>query len=73
MTHISVDRIIGDVAVCEREDMSTFEVPISSLPDGTKEGSVLTINEDGSYFLDLDEQQKRKQRILNLQSMLFED
>ena len=43
MEYLSVDRIENDTAVCERDDMSVVELALSSLPQGTKEGSVLKV------------------------------
>ena len=71
--YISVDRIADGIAVCEKEDMTTVGIPLSELPDGTKEGSVLLLKDDGSYSIDINEESKRKKRILDLQSMLFDE
>lgn len=71
--YISVDRITETLAVCEKDDMTTIEIPISKLPTEVKEGSVLVINDDGSYSIDKDEESRRKTRILNLQAMLFDE
>ena len=72
MEYLSVDRIENDTAVCEREDMSVVELAFSSLPQGTKEGSVLKV-ENGIYSLDESEEKRRRKRILELQNMLFSD
>ena len=71
--YISIDRIVGGIAVCEREDLLTFEVPVSELPNESKEGSVLIIDENGNYVIDNEEENRRRQRILDLQSRLFAD
>lgn len=71
--YISIDRIVGGIAVCEREDLSTFEVPVAKLPNEAKEGSVLLADENGNYVIDNEEENRRKQRILDLQSKLFGD
>lgn len=71
--YISIDRIVGGIAVCEREDLSTFEVPVAKLPSEAKEGSVLLIDENGNYVIDNEEEKRRRQRILDLQSKLFGD
>ena len=72
MEYLSVDRIENDTAVCERDDMSVVELALSALPQGTKEGSVLKV-ENGTYFLDENEEKRRRKRILELQNMLFSD
>ena len=72
MEYLSVDRIENDTAVCERDDMSVVELALSSLPQGTKEGSVLKV-ENGTYSLDENEEKRRRKRIFELQNMLFSD
>ena len=72
MEYLSVDRIENDTAVCERDDMSVVELALSSLPQGTKEGSVLKV-ENGIYSLDESEEKRRRKRIFELQNMLFSD
>ncbi len=71
--YISIDRIVNGIAVCEREDLLTFEVPVAELPNEAKEGSVLIIDENGNYVIDNEEENRRRQRILDLQSRLFGD
>lgn len=71
--YISVDSISEGIAKCEKEDMTTFELPLSSLPEGVKEGSVLFLDRYGNYEIDAEEEKRRKQRILDLQSKLFGD
>ena len=71
--YISIDRIVNGIAVCEREDLSTFEVPVAKLPNEAKEGSVLFVDENGNYVIDNEEENRRRQHILDLQSRLFAD
>lgn len=71
--YISVDSISEGIAKCEKEDMTTFELPLSSLPEGVREGSVLFLDMNGNYVFDAEEEKRRKQRILDLQSKLFGD
>lgn len=72
MRKFIIDRIEADKAVleCENGDMVTLD--IKSLPKKIKEGDVLQF-EEGSYFLNADETQKRRERIKDLMSSLFED
>ena len=72
MEYLSVDRIENDTAVCERDNMSVVELALSSLPQGTKEGSVLKV-ENGIYSINENEEKRRRKRILELQNMLFSD
>lgn len=41
-----IDRIEGDVAVVELSAGKTVNVPLSALPDGAREGTVLQITAD---------------------------
>ena len=67
-----VDRIEGNLAVCEADDMSVTVISLSDLPDGTHEGSVINFI-SGVYSLDLDEEQERRERILSLQDGIFDE
>lgn len=67
----SVDRIENGFAVCEKADMSIINIPLSSLPKGTKEGSVLEECEDGEFALLEEEEAERRKRISKLQNKLF--
>lgn len=71
METITIDRIEGDIAVCEREDMTTFDMPISALPAGTKAGNVLIIADDGTMSIDEEEENRRRDRIFNLYEDIF--
>lgn len=67
---LTVDRIVEGVAVLEKEDMTRTEIEASLLPEGVREGSVLSF--DGvNYTLDLSEEEARRKRILEKQRMLF--
>ena len=65
-----VDRIEEGIAVLEKEDFTHIHINLSELPEGTKEGSVLSF--DGTtYVPDSDEEERRRQRILEMQNMIF--
>ena len=66
-----VDRIEGNLAVCEKSDKSMVDIHLTKLPDDVKAGDVL-IEKDGNYELDLTETEKRKKRIQALMEDLFE-
>jgi hypothetical protein len=66
-----VDRIEGNLAVCEKSDKSMVDIELTKLPDDVKEGDVL-IEKDGNYELDLTETEKRKKRVQALMDDLFE-
>lgn len=71
METITIDRIEGDIAVCEREDMTTFDILISELPADIKVGNVLIIADDGSMSIDKEEEERRRDRIFNLYKDIF--
>ncbi len=67
---LTVDRIVEGIAVVENEDMNHFEISLSDLPQGVKEGTVLFF--DGTnYLIDIDEEAERRRRISEKQKLLF--
>lgn len=69
MEKLCVDRIVGDIAVCEKEDMSRVEIKISDIPFEIYEGSV--ISTDGvTWFPEADEEEERRRRVIELQNKL---
>ncbi|MBR5273452.1 MAG: DUF3006 domain-containing protein [Clostridia bacterium] len=67
---IVVDRIEGEFAVCEMADESEKALPLSSLPNGVKEGTVLEFK-DGTYVINEKEEKSRRKDTFNLQQRLF--
>ena len=59
-TFWTIDRIEGNTAVVEIAVGKTVNVPLSALPEGAKEGSVLRIE------IDPDEAAKRKKKTRSL-------
>lgn len=68
----SVDRIENGIAVCEDDEMNIIRLPVSSLPQGTKEGSVLIKEADG-WQLDAESERERRENIMRLQKKLFSE
>ncbi|MCM1363847.1 MAG: DUF3006 domain-containing protein [Faecalibacterium sp.] len=66
-----VDRIEANIAVCEKDDLTRVEIPLSLLPSETHEGSVILTDEKGNYTLDISNEEQRRQRILEMQKRLF--
>lgn len=67
---LTVDRIEEGFAVLEKEDLSHENIPLTLLPEGTKEGSVLAF--DGTtYSLDLDAESEARARIVAKQRSIF--
>lgn len=65
-----VDRIEGDIAVCERDDMRFFDIPLDKLPDGLKAGDCLVFEKD-EWRIDREETEGRKKRIEEKMKALF--
>lgn len=65
-----VDRIEKDVVICENDNNDIASLPLSDMPDGIKDGSVL-LYEGGKYTLLTDEEEERRNRMLSLQNEIF--
>ena len=71
MKKFTIDRFEESKAVLECENGDIVTLDITSLPKKVKEGDVLFF-EEGSYFLNADETEQRRQKIKNLMNSLFE-
>lgn len=65
-----VDRIEGDVAVLERDDLVFEDVPLSELPEGTSQHDCLEL-EGGAWRIDRERTEERKQAIAEKMARLF--
>ena len=72
MEKLTVDRIEGEFAICERSDSTMVEVALSQLPAQTVEGCIL-VSDGEAFSLDEDEEKLQKQRIHNKMDSLFTD
>ena len=68
---VCVDRIEEGYAILLRDD-STYRVALSVLPEGTREGSVLRV-EDGAYQLDILEEQRLRSAAKEKLRRVFDD
>ena len=68
----TIDRIEEGIAVCERSDGMRLHVLFSALPDGTREGSILTFD-NGHWTLLADETARVRQELFDLQESLFDE
>ena len=60
---LTIDRFEGDIAVCEnRETNEMINIKVKDLPEGAKEGAIITYKE-GRFFLNKDKEQEVSQRI----------
>ncbi len=63
---IIIDRFEGSFAVVELSDMTFADMPVSLVPEGAKEGDVLSIK------IDKEETENRRKRIEKLMDDLWE-
>lgn len=67
---LTIDRIEGDLAVCEKSDCTMIDVPLSEFPGEAREGSILVF--DGTqWILDSCEEARRRERIAQKMDDLF--
>ena len=69
MEKLIVDRIVGDIAVLEKEDRSHIEVSVSEIGFDIKEGSVLLFD-GGVYTADEVSEAQRRKKIFEMQQKL---
>lgn len=67
-----VDRIEGELAVCERQDRTMAVIPLAELPPGLREGDCLRETGDG-YAVDAEETARRRARNRDRFRGLLED
>ena len=58
----TIDRISEMVIICEDENGDMIKVKASALPEGVREGDILT-EADGMWTLEREETESRRQRI----------
>lgn len=69
MEKLTVDRIVGDIAVLEKEDKSHIEVSLSEIGLDIKEGSVLIFDGD-RYSADKAGEDERRRKLFLMQERL---
>ncbi|HBG10788.1 MAG TPA: DUF3006 domain-containing protein [Clostridium sp.] len=57
----TIDRISEIIVICEDENGDMVKVQASALPEGVREGDILT-EADGTWTLELEETERRRQR-----------
>ena len=67
---LTVDRIEEGFAVLEKDDLTHENIPLSLLPDGIKEGSVLSFDGE-TYALDPDAEAEARARIIQKHRSVF--
>ena len=68
-----VDRVEGGLAVGETENGEFLTVSLDDLPGGVREGSVLEKDGSGAWFLNTEEEETRRNTLLDLQEQLFDE
>lgn len=71
MKQLIIDRFEGKYAICEDADQRYFAIEQDELPENAAEGTVLEITDEGELRLNLDETQRRRERILEKQRRAF--
>lgn len=71
--YYTVDRIESDFAVLECPDGSFSNIMLSFLPTGTKEGSVLLKNIDGSFRISDNSEKSQRKNVFELQKEIFKN
>lgn len=66
-----IDRFEGKFAVCEEEEGTFREISRDQLPPESKEGDCLDY-QDGTYQINREETQRRREEILRLQNSLWD-
>lgn len=69
MKKLCVDRIVGDIVVCECDDYSMIEIKRDDIPFDIHEGCVI-ITDGENYFPDETEEEERRRKIIELQNKL---
>lgn len=65
-----VDRIIGDIVMCERDDMRMMDFSLEDFSFDVHEGSVFILNDSGEFEEDTSEEAKRRAQVIALQNKL---
>ncbi|HIT89536.1 MAG TPA: DUF3006 domain-containing protein [Candidatus Merdenecus merdavium] len=66
-----IDRIEGELAICQQEDRKMMEIPLQDLPFGVKEGDILLYSKDGIKVL-ADERKALEEELKKRMDRLFE-
>lgn len=69
MEKLIVDRIVGDIAVLEKDDRSHIEVPVDEIGFLIKEGSILLFDGE-KYSADKESEDTRRKKLFEMQQKL---
>lgn len=68
--HLTIDRFENEYAVCETDDDTMIQLPLTQLPEGCREGTVLCYTEN-QLIIDSEEEEKRRERIRAKRKQIF--
>ena len=71
MKKMSIDRIVGELAVCFNDQNQEIKIDKKLIPPEAKEGDIILYN-NGVYLIDSDETEKRKLLARSLFSSLLD-
>lgn len=69
--YYSIDRFENNWAVVEKPDGTMIQIKCSLLPENAKEGSMMLLSENGTFFLDEGETTSRKKSLADLQRRII--
>ena len=58
-----IDRIEGNIVICEDENRQTVELPLDVFVQPIQDGDIVIKNEEDLYEVDKEETEKRKKNI----------
>lgn len=67
-----VDRLEENLVVLECEDQSHLTVPAENLPDGVKEGDIVSFSAEKGYQIEREKTNLRRLALFKKQEKLFE-
>ncbi len=67
-----VDRIEGEIVVCEKEDKSFIDLALDLFPEGVKAGDMV-YQVNGQYVVAEKETKERSEKIRKMMDSLWED
>lgn len=73
MAYWVIDRLEGNLAVCENDAGERQILPLESFPERPQEGDCFAILEDGSIVFSLEETNRRRNLVLKLRNRILSD
>lgn len=73
MKKLTVDRIEGNIAVCIDDNEIIAELYVSDLPFEVREGTIIIVNDDGSFEQNIESEEERREELFTLQESLFDE